>query len=206
MKRSSDSGFSLMEMLVVILIIGIIAAFAVPVVTGVNRSSRLARGAQIVADQLALARQTAITRNRQVEVRFYKFADPEELTSPSRFRGMQILEVINARALSPLDKVQPLPTTVIIDASATLSSLFDPAHKTPVLGADALPRVGTNYQYIALRFRPDGSTDLLPTQGPWFLTIHEEIYGDGLTRPPANFTTMEIDPINGGVKFFRPGL
>jgi uncharacterized protein (TIGR02596 family) len=206
MKHLTDSGFSLLEMLVVILIISIIATFAVPVVTGINRSSQLARGTQIVADQLAIARQTAITRNRQVEVRFFKFADPEQPMSRNCFRGLQVLEVINPRAISPLDKMQPLPTNVIIDASAALSSLLDPAQKTAVPGADQLPRVGTNYQYVSLRFRPDGSTDLLPTKGPWFLTLHEEIYGDGLTRPPANFTTLEIDPINGSVKFYRPGL
>jgi uncharacterized protein (TIGR02596 family) len=206
MNLSSQSAFSLLEMLVVILIISIIATFAVPVVTGVNRSSQLATGTQIVADQLALARQTAISRNRQVEVRFYKFSDPEQPMSGSCFRALQTLEVINARTTSPLDKVQSLPTAVIIDSSATLSSLFDPAKKTPVPGVDPLPRVGPNYQYVSLRFRPDGSTDLLPTQGPWFITIHEEIRGDGLARPPANFTTVEIDPINGGVKFYRPGL
>lgn len=206
MKHPIDSGFSLLEMLVVILIISIIAAFAVPVVTGVNRSSQLARGTQIVSDQLAIARQTAITRNRQVEVRFFQFADPEQPGSRNCFRGLQTLEVVNARTVSPLDKVQPLPTNVIIDASAALSSLLDPAQNAAVPGTDPLPRVGTNYQYVSLRFRPDGSTNLLPTKGPWFLTLHEEIHGDGLARPPANFATLEIDPINGGVKFYRPGL
>jgi uncharacterized protein (TIGR02596 family) len=195
-----------MEMLVVILIISIIATFAVPVVTGINRSSQLSRGTQILSDQLNLARQTAIARNRQVEVRLYKYADPEQPNSLAAFRGMQTLEVLSPRAVSPLDRLQTLPTAVIIDSSATLSSLLDPNKKQLVSGSDPLPRMGTNYQYVALRFRPDGSTDLLPTQGPWFLTVHEEISGDGLTKPPANFTTLEIDPINGGIKFFRPGL
>ena len=206
MKRSTCSAFSLVEMMVVILIISIIAAFAVPVVTGINRSSQLARGTQILADQLTLARQTAISRNRQVEVRFYQFADPETPGSRTSFRALQTLEVINARAVSPLDRVQTLPTSVIFDSAATLSSLFDSAKKPAVRGADPLPRVGTNYQYVSLRFRPDGSTDLLPTQGPWFVTVHEEIHGDGLAKPPANFVTVEIDPINGGLKFFRPGI
>jgi uncharacterized protein (TIGR02596 family) len=206
MNLSANRGFSLVEMLVVLLIIGIIAAFAVPVVAGVSRSSRLTRAAATVGDQLALGRQAAIARNRTVEVRFYQFADPEVPGSPSSFRALQTFEVINARALSPLDKMQILPTAVIIDASPGLSSLVDPQKRILVSGADPLPRAGTNYHYVSLRFHPDGSTDLLPTQGPWFLTLHDEVRGDGLAQPPANFTTMEVDPINGSVKFFRPGL
>ena len=73
-------------------------------------------------------------------------------------------------------------------------------------GTDPLPRVGANYRYVALRFHPDGSTDLLPTAGPWFLTLHDEVQGDGLAQPPANFSTIEMDPVNGSLKFFRPGL
>jgi uncharacterized protein (TIGR02596 family) len=206
MSRSAYRAFSLIEMLVVILIIGIIATFAVPIVTSVGRSSRLNRATQTVADQLALARQTAISRNHAVEVRFYQFADPETPGSSSSFRALQTLEVINARAISPLDKVQPLPASTIIDASPTLSSVLDPGKRAMAPGTDPLPRIGTSYLYVALRFHPDGSTDLLPTAGAWFLTVHDEVQGDGLARPPANFVTLEIDPINGSLKFFRPGL
>jgi hypothetical protein len=75
-----------------------------------------------------------------------------------------------------------------------------------VPGVDPLPRAGASYRYVALRFQPDGSTDLLPTGGSWFLTVHDEIAGDALAQPPADFSTIEIDPLNGSLKFFRPGL
>ena len=197
-------GFSLIEMLVVIAIIGIIAAISVPVAGSISRGTKLTRATQTIVDQLAIARQVAIGRNHTVEVRFYQFADPEIPGSKFAFRALQSVEMVNAHVAAPLDKVQSLPESTIIDAAPGLSSVVDPAKRTLSAGVDSLPRVGTSYKYVALRFRPDGSTDLLPTAGSWFLTLHDETSGDGLTQPPANFSTIEIDPVNGALKFFRP--
>lgn len=206
MTHPSHRAFSLIELMVVIFIIGIIATFAVPAVIHVNRGNRLSQTSQTVGDQLAIARQTAIGHNHVVEVRFYKFVDPETPNSPSSFRAVQVMEVINSRGISPVDRVHLLPNAMIIDASPALSSVLDPAKRPILAGTTPLPRGGTNYQYAAVRFRPDGSTDLLPTQGPWFLTVHDETKGDNLTKAPTDFATIEVDPINGNLKFFRPGL
>ena len=73
----ASRAFSLVELLVVMAVIAIVAGFAVPAVTTMLKGSQLTQGSQMVVDQIALARQTALSRNRSVEVRFYKFADPE---------------------------------------------------------------------------------------------------------------------------------
>jgi uncharacterized protein (TIGR02596 family) len=191
-------------------IMAIILAFAVPATNTILRGNRMTQATQIIVDRLALARQTAITKNRAVEVRFYQFADPEVPGTAASFRALQALEVVKANVVLPLEKLQPLPTAIIIDSAQSLSSLLDPndPHKrtkvTATISSPSLPRVGTNYSYVALRFRPDGSTDLLPT-AEWFLTLHSEVSGDGLTTPPANFVTVDIDPVSGTLKFFRPG-
>ena len=204
MSRSTAAAFSLLEMIVVIAIVGIIAAMAIPVAGSVSRATKLTQASQTIGDQLAIARQTAIATNRAVEVRFYQYADPEVPGSKVAFRAIQALEIVNPRLITAVDKLQALPDSMIIDSAPVLSSILDPAKRTVSAGTDSLPRVGTNYKYVAMRFRPDGSSDLLPTAGTWFLTVHDEIQGDGLTQPPPNFATIEIDPVNGALKFFRP--
>ena len=59
MKRVS-SGFSLIEMMVVVALMGIIAAFSIPAMTGMNRTQRLNSAVEGVAGQLRLAREIAI--------------------------------------------------------------------------------------------------------------------------------------------------
>jgi uncharacterized protein (TIGR02596 family) len=204
MSRSTASAFSLLEMIVVIAIVGIIATMAIPVAGSVSRATKLTQATQTIGDQLAIARQTAIGTNRTVEVRFYQYADPEVPGSKVAFRAVQALQIVNPRLITPVDKLQSLPEAMIIDSAPVLSSILDSSKRTVSAGSDPLPRVGSNYKYIALKFRPDGSSDLLPTAGTWFLTVHDENQGDGLTQPPPNFSTIEIDPVNGALKFFRP--
>jgi hypothetical protein len=53
---------------------------------------------------------------------------------------------------------------------------------------------------------PDGTTDLLPTTTVWFVTIHninEVVTG---SQPPKNFFTLQIDPVSGITKKFRPSV
>ena len=58
--RNSSSGFTLIELMVVIAVFGVIAAFSVPAMTGMNRTHRLKSAAENVAGQLRLAREIAI--------------------------------------------------------------------------------------------------------------------------------------------------
>lgn len=154
----------------------------------------------MVLDEMHLARQRAISRNRRVEVRFYRY----EENGLDRFRSLQSFELDEVGAATPVGKVKPLSGSVVIDSGPALSSLLgnikdwsDRDRKLPISGA------GTNYRCSAVRFLPDGSADLSPG-ALWFLTIHNAVEGDALSEPPANFVCLQIDTFNGQIRAFRP--
>ncbi len=209
MKRPDKSGsiaFTLVELLAVVTIMAIVLAYVVPSANNILGGTNITRATQFV-------RQSAISLNRPVEVRFYQYHDPEMSGTDYCFRALQSWEVVKANSFIPLGKVQALPQGIIMDkgtssATTTLSSLFYPnGNVIGPPGPAPLPRVGTQYSYVAIHFTASAATDLLPTGGPsgsWFLTLHAETSGDGLSTPPPNFVTIQVDPVSGTLDFFRP--
>ena len=213
--------FSLIELIAVIAIIILIAGFTVPAATSIFRGSALSQASNAIVGQINLARQNALTKNRPIEVRFYRFADPEtpgeDVGNPSsgKFRGLQIFEVLDNGVAVPLDKPQMLPNTVIFayaEDTVGLSSIIDKpsagAPKRPGIDDRAAPRlprgIENKYEFVSFRFLQDGSTDLTPTEA-WYVTLI------GLTdklkeanEPPPNFFTVQVDPVSGSTRTFRP--
>jgi uncharacterized protein (TIGR02596 family) len=211
--KSGTSAFTLIELLVVVTIMAILLAYVVPAANNILGGTNITRATQMVEDQLNLARQSAISLNRPVEVRFYQYHDPSMSGTNYCFRALQSWEVVKANSFIALEKVQILPAGIIMDkgtssATTTLSSLFYPnGNVIGPPGPASLSMVGTQYSYVAMHFTASGATDLLPTGGPsgsWFLTLHAETKGDGLSIPPPNFVTIQVDPVSGTLEFFRP--
>lgn len=212
------SGFSLVELLVVVAIILILAAFILPSTPSLLQGSQLTTGTDRVIATLSLARQTAITKNRQVEVRFYRFGDSEQpgevASNPATgaFRAFQIFEISDTNMATALNKVEQLPDTTILDSGDPISSLLGkampaPAAPTAALGSALrlpIPRAGLNYQSVAFRYLTDGSTNLPKTSTQWCLTLHRRTDGDGLPTAPPQSVTLGIDPISGRTKIYRP--
>jgi uncharacterized protein (TIGR02596 family) len=221
----SSRAFSLVELLVVIAIIGIIGTFAVPAAGNLLKGSSLTQAANILSDQMAAARQHALSRNRVVEVRFYRFGDPEQpgesANDPSTgyYRAVQFLEIGENGIPNPVGKVIRFPDSVMMNDSEALSSVLGVNKASRLVTMSSLdpndpemPRgVGKNYDYISFRFLPDGTTNL-PTTGPsnglWFITVHlvndlGRVKGE---TPPPNFFTWMIEPVSGGSKILRPGI
>ena len=234
---SAARAFSLIELLVVIAVIAIIAGYAVPAVTSMLKGSQLTQGSQMVIDQIALARQTALSRNRSVEVRFYKYADPEtpgedvEKKETWLLHGLQTFEILDNGAALPIGPIQRLPTNVIM-SEGVLSTLIsgrttDPSKKftDPTDSDPKIPGLPSNlttkaqYVYAALRFLPDGSTDLPPTGtvsgenkgDSWYITLvnPKDVNATALgvkNGEAANYFTLQIDPVTGSTRSYRPQL
>lgn len=229
----SRSAFSLVELLIVVAIIGIIAGFGVPAVTGVLRGSALTTATSQLTDTLSLARQHAISKNRTVEVRFYRFGDPEQpgedRTKPAtgQFRAFQYFELSETGTIVPIGKFQRIPDTIVMNPGAKLSTLLGEMTERLITSGDAkfnknlnpeLPRgVGQNYDYVYFRFNPDGSTDLPPTGntgkdsagGRWYITVHsgaDLLRTENNSKAPPDFATWQIEPVSGTAKVFRPGI
>jgi uncharacterized protein (TIGR02596 family) len=227
------AAFSLIELLIVVAIIGVIAGFGVPALQGVLRGSALTTASGQLTDTINLARQHAITKNRIVEVRFYRFGDPEvpgeTATDPTtgQFRAFQYFELNDSGTIIPVGKFQRLPDTIIMNPGLKLSSLLGEMPERLIKSSDSgfkkdinpeLPRgVKQNYDFVWFRFLPDGSTDLAPTGkaggesqgGKYFITIHtlnDRTRTQSDTVPPPDFFTWQIEPVSGTSKTFKPGI
>ena len=229
---TASRAFSLVELLVVIAVIAIVAGFAVPAVTTMLKGSQLTQGSQAVVDQIALARQTALSKNRSMEVRFYKYGDPEtpgeDAQDPSTgfFRALQVFEISDNGVALPTGPVQRMPMNVIMSEDV-LSTMLKKDERTRVtkanlLGSDpeipGLPKgFEKSYEYVAFRFLPDGSTDLAPTGtasgtntgDSWYITLinpkDAKATKLGVKDGEAgNYFTLQIDPVTGSTRSYRP--
>jgi len=201
-----NPAFSLIELLVVISIIGILSAAAIGGLSNVARSTNLTSAAQRLGDQFALARQTAVARNLPVEVRIYKLPDFDFTTGGATlWRGLQLF-IKDGTSDVPASRPLFLPQRVIISENAQASPLLSGlgAELTPPSSVGAFTTA--NVRYKSFTIRPNGTvtaTSSIP-DADWFLTVHHEndAKPDGIK--PANFATIQIDPVSGAVRTYRP--
>ena len=226
---SENRAFSLLELLAVIFIIGIIAVFVTPAVATILKGSQISQAEQIITDQFKLARQEALIRNHNVQLRLIRFGDPEmpgeKAADPATgyVRAIQLMEVLDNGAVVPIYPAALLPQTVIVDRGTLSTLVNDSSLSTPVKakqntstdgtgkisgGDPALPKgIDWNYDFVSFRFRPDGSTTLNSTSGTiWCITLRNFNDNPSAGTLPANFVTLQLDPVSGTVRIFRPSV
>jgi len=204
--KSHRSGFTLVEMLAVLAIMALLMALVGPPLLSSLRAARLTQATQMVLDQFSMARQVATSKNRVVEVRFYRLTSPDAGLSDPAVCALQSFELQDDGSATPVGKVSWLPGGVICDSGATLSPVLAAGRAKQWTSADPqvrLPRVNTQYSAWAIRLRPDGSTDL-PAGSSWFLTLHTGSDGDNLDTLPSNFSLVQFDPWTGLSLLYRP--
>jgi uncharacterized protein (TIGR02596 family) len=204
------SAFSILELLVVIAIIAILATLATAGLDSVSRSTKLASAAQRLGDQIALARQTAVSRNLPVEVRLYKLPDFDQTSgSPTIWRGVQVFLIDGVNA-TPVTRPLFFSHRVIISENSAVSPLLQ--NSASGLGAEITPAAAVgafalaSVRYKSFTIRPNGtvtSSNNIPPEN-WFLTLHHENDPKPDGAKPANFATIQINPITGKVSILRP--
>lgn len=197
-------GFSLVELLTVLAILAVLAVLVLPSIRGVSSSTELAISAASVMDSLNLARQTALSINRPVEVRFYEVPSPADSTPAFRAMGSFVL---GNNEIKPIGRVVWLRNTVVMSDTDTFGTLL----KGLPGGQSSLPSLGTTeYSYRSLIFRPDGSV-ALPHTSPlgggdtWHVMLYNSTRPPNGSTPPDNHFTIQLLPETGRARTFQPG-
>jgi len=219
-----NSGFSLIEMLIVLTVLGVLFAVAAPNLFTLMQASSLSSEGNLIRNKLTHAQQMALSKNTDVEVRFFKMADESAAELTEEFRGFQFYQYDERGQLAPVSKFFRIRPPVVI--SEKLSTLLNTSGNqdsdgqdygfiSPTTGMADIP-VGNGTQkvkYVAFRFRPDGSTDLPGRSGTsdaydggdtWYLTLLQGAGSASASSLPANYYTVQLDPFNGRVGVFRP--
>jgi uncharacterized protein (TIGR02596 family) len=203
--RSGRHAFSLLELLVVIAILAILLVMLSPAIRSIGGGTEMTAAADLVVAQLNLARQMAITKNRNTELRLYSFKNE---FGEKRFCGVQIF--INPEDASqkpePAGRMLKLPNSACFDSGSTLSPLIanSPLLAGSTLG-DKIPQVGLAYDAVCIGFRPDGSSSTISgdsTQN--FLTLRPWRLEDPQTSLPPNYAVVQICKTTGQIRRYRP--
>jgi prepilin-type N-terminal cleavage/methylation domain-containing protein len=140
-RRTSERGFSLTELMMVIALAGTLAAISVPILTNVTDSTKLNTAAREVERELQTARLKAVTVNRDLRVR-------TNCPATGFFRTVEVIGDSGTDDASDrcLESAYPFPAR---DSDLMTRPNFDgPVH--PLLN-------GATVTSANIEFRPDGT-------------------------------------------------
>ena len=179
------AGFSLIELLVVVAILGLMVSLLVPALGSIVSGRNLELGGSQVVDSLSLARQIAMSRGRRVV--WEMDAGTNGLYRIMEFKG---------GTWQPASRIQTLPENIRPDSSAN-SSLFS-ATNAPCTNNFSNSTASVS-SVVSVTFRPDGTTLLSPDKENSLRLI----------RYPTNASTnnwfvITVNGVTGKTQVYRP--
>ncbi len=196
-------GYSLFEMMVVLAIVMILFTVAA---TGFRKSwesQEIKASALHLAHDITLAAQTAQKLNTTVTLRFIKYFPKAVAADKPHYHAFQLLiqdPDSPIPKLKGLYELQTLEGTTLISENTRFSSvLYAPAQKRG--GTDEDLGIG-DYEYFSIEFRPNGSTNLLPSPQPATITLIPARSVDSLGELPKEYQTLVLHPENGTVSVY----
>lgn len=202
LQPAGQRGFTLLELLVVIMVMVTLAVLTLPALSGPMQSLRLGGAAGKIESQFSLARQVALARNLPVEVRIYRDEDAGE-SGEWNTVAVVIASSETGETLEWVTKAIPLPEGVVFDSDASYSSLL--GGQTPYSGVEdaQAPASIRGKAYQGFAFVSDGATNL-PSGSNWCLTLKPRGQSAGSDRPAQNFVTIVLDARSGQTIAYRP--
>ncbi len=153
----ASKGYTLIDLLMVLALIGVVSAVALPGLQGVALSMRVGQGAREVERELQSARLAAVSSNRPVRVRF-------NCPEAGAYRLVELLGTARA----------PVADDAAADRCSPVVYPFPPADRNPLTLPNLdgpvrrLPQGVTFSAAATLEFWPDGSVhQQVGTETPW---------------------------------------
>lgn len=196
-RQSRPSGFSLVELLVVIAVISLLAMLMVPAFNSINRGRFLEQAGAEVINSLAQARQHAMTMGVRTRWDLIDIG----AGGGTNFRIHRVM-AFSGGQWEPVTRFSALPNTVELDSRSSRTSLITNAVSDP----SAFTYNGENFSgrsRVSVDFHPDGMTTITSAVPPApFLTFRPS--GSDAGSDSANWFSVVINPVTGRAEGYRP--
>jgi uncharacterized protein (TIGR02596 family) len=205
------AGYSLVEMLMVLAIMTVLFAVAARGAKKSWEGQEIKASALKLAGDISLASMTAVKLNRPVQIRFYKYNDPQVAAASPQFHAYQLLVEARASTVArwdPLYEIQDLEGTTLMSTNPIYSTLLDRPQRPNQQDAALMGGIYSameGLEYTAVEFRPDGSTNLADRSDnrPWTVTlVPARTADDPQGELPPYFQTLAVVPDTGAVRIF----
>lgn len=195
------NAFTLVELLVVMAIIAILIAIAMPATSSFIESNSLDSAAHQVADQINLAHQLSSSQNVTVELRIFKFAS----ATTAGYTAIQLGTYNSSGSWTPINRLSYLPRQIAISQSSAVSTaLSAPEFATPPTMA-ANTGLISGATYIPFDFRPSGVMTPVLTMASYCLVVLPARTA-ALTSLGSvkNYAIIQINPVTATPLVYRP--